>query len=75
MNVTFATQLSAYLILRDDGAVTVRVDLPAEQIRHRFSQSRGAGQHELAELDDVRIRGGATPVADRVCCRAHIPKP
>ena len=65
----------AYFILGDDGAVAVCVDLAAQQISHRFSQFRGAGQHEFAELDDVRISGGATPVADRVSCRAHIPKP
>jgi len=63
------------LILRDDGAVTVSVDLSAEQIRHRFSQFWSAGQHEFPELDDMRIRDDATRVADRVCCRAHIPKP
>ena len=64
-----------HFVFRDDGAVAVRVDLAAQQISHRFAQFRGTGQHEFAELDDVRIRVGATPVADRVCCRAHIPKP
>ena len=65
----------AYFVLRDDGAVAVCVDLAAQQISHRFPQFRGAGQHEFAELDDVRIRDGATLDADGVCCRAHIPKP
>jgi hypothetical protein len=65
----------AHLLFRDDGAVAVGVDLSAEQIGHRFSQSRGTGQHEFAELGDVRIRRCAAPVVDGMGCRAHIPKP
>ena len=64
-----------HLLFRDHGAVAVRVDLLAEHIRHRFSEFGSAGQHELAELDDVGIRCDAPPDAVGLRYRAHIPKP
>ena len=62
-------------VFRDDAAGAVRVDRRAEQVRHRVAQSRGAGQHEFAELDDVRIGCCATSDAVGVRYRAHNPKP
>ena len=75
MNVTLATQLSSDLLLIDDAAVTVCVDLAAQQLRHRLSQCRCAGQHDSAEFDDAGASNPAGPGTAGFRCRSHTTKP
>ena len=53
----------------------VEASVAKESIRQCFAQCRCAGQHEFAELDNVRIGFGAVPDTAGVRYRAHNPKP